>query len=173
MNKAVLMLAKLGECLGKQTEDMLSAKFGDAELKTTPGKQAKYIDCILCELDEKDARAVMKKCGAEGVSESIIRKAKKIYNASEGNIEDFLEGLNMNGIGGGKLRIHNGVIHAAYSTCCSCIPKALPDINKCYCEGSVGWFERIFFECFGKPVEVKLISTILEGAKDCRFEIRY
>ena len=55
---------------------------------------------------------------------------------------------------------------------CYCdIPYEAKKLNPLYCQCSAGWFQRLFSEVFEKPVAVKMINTITNGANECTFEI--
>lgn len=58
---------------------------------------------------EAVAEKVMKPCGYQCISSSIIDKTKKLYEKSK-NIDDFLQLLNEQHLGGGQLHINDGKI---------------------------------------------------------------
>ena len=35
------------------------------------------------------------------------------------------------------------------------------------------WYKELFETVLGKPVKVKIFNTILNGADECRFEIKF
>ena len=42
-----------------------------------------------------------------------------------------------------------------------------------YCHCSTGWYQSLFEAAFGKPVKVRLVQSILQGANRCEFEIEF
>ncbi len=113
---------------------------------------------------------VMKPCGSQCISGNTITKSKSIYAGAK-NLQDFLERLNERRIGGGHLYLRDGKIIGIYEKCYCGIAKATKDLSQLYCHCSAGWYDRLFSAVLEKPVEVKKICTILDGAKRCEFEI--
>jgi len=115
---------------------------------------------------------VMKPCGRQCIPGSFIARAKSIYAGAAG-IEDFLRLLNETRIGGGKLHIRDDKIIGIYEKCYCSLAKKVKDLSPLFCCCSEGWYEQLFSSVFEKPVEVKKLRTILDGADKCEFEISY
>lgn len=113
---------------------------------------------------------VMRKCGGSCLTKEVIDLAKNIYEKSD-DISQFLAGMNDIGIGGKNLHIENGKVIAIYKSCYCDIPYKTQNLNPLYCQCSAGWFQHLFSEVLGKPVSVKKVDTITNGAKECTFEI--
>ena len=115
---------------------------------------------------------VMKPCGRQCIPASGIKRAKSIYTQAAG-IEDFLSKLNETFIGGGKLHIKDSKIIGIYEQCYCGLAKRIKGLSPLFCHCSEGWYEKLFSSVFEKPVDVRLVRTILDGADRCEFEISY
>jgi predicted hydrocarbon binding protein len=149
---------------------------GILDEKTTPGKQSTYVKSVLSELENicvADVVAgVMKPCGYQCVSNNIVARAMDLHAESD-NLENFLRLLNAQRIGGGKLHITGGKIIGVYERCYCGLAKSVKELSPLYCYCSAGWYERLFSSIFEKPIEVKIVQTILDGSDMCVFEISY
>lgn len=134
------------------------------------------IKAIMTELarryDEETVARIMKPCGRQCIPKVFISRAISIYNESDG-IEDFLHRLNLTRIGGGQLHLRNGKIIGIYDKCYCGLVNTLKGLSPLYCYCSAGWYEQLFSSIFDKPVEVKKIATIPDGADHCEFEISF
>ncbi|OGN89624.1 MAG: hypothetical protein A2Z74_02750 [Chloroflexi bacterium RBG_13_46_9] len=149
---------------------------GTLDEKATLKKQSDYLKSMLYEL-EKTCTAdvvinVMKTCGYQCISDSMISKAKHLYIGSK-NLEDFLRLLNEQRIGGGRLHINDGKIFGIYEKCYCGLAKSAKGLSPLYCNCSAGWYERLFLSIFEKPIKVRKVQTILDGSNTCLFEINY
>lgn len=176
-NRAERVLNQVQMLCSKNSYDDLIEKIGLLEKKATITKQGKYIKSILDELystqGEDICEKIMRPCGYDCISHSLIKKAKDMYKESNYDLEAFLSMLNSNRIGGGNLHIENGSIISVYEKCYCGIPKAVKDMPKAYCECSAGWFEKLFSSVFEKSVNVERVQTILSGSDKCTFKINY
>ena len=168
MNKA----ERIVDNMAAENVSVVCTEIGVIEENATPKKQANYINEILNTAESKGIcmTETMRKCGGCCLSASTVNTAKKLYAKSE-NIEGFLVSLNEVHIGGGHLHLSDGKIIGIYKECYCNIPKQIGNLNKTYCECSAGWYARLFSEVFGKDVTVKILDTIVNGAKECTFEI--
>lgn len=160
---------------GEGTYTKLIEKYGEVPTKGTTSKQAKYVRDIINELEKKEEgliKEIMQPCGHKCISKKTINDAKVLFNKAE-NIEDFLNLLNENGIGGGYLHIKDKKIIGIYDKCYCGMAKVAKDMPVAYCNCSAGWFEKLFSESLSKNVKVEKIQTILGGADTCIFEIEY
>lgn len=170
MNKATRILANM------LPDDKLSvtAALGAIPEDADPDRQAQYINDLLNHAETEDIpmHGVMAKCGGNCLAQEIIDLAKDLYEKS-GDIHTFLAGMNDLGIGGKNLHVKNGKVIATYKGCYCDVPYKVKGLNPTYCQCSAGWFQRLFSEVLGKPVSVKTVDTITNGAKECTFEIDY
>ena len=175
-NKVERVLESINNELGNEIYNNLISKVGTIGDKPTPAKQGKYMKILLDELSlnygVEATKKIMRPCGYQCISNTAINTAKLLHKKYD-NIEDFLNILNENHIGGGYLHIKDNKIIAIYDKCYCGIPKSAKDISSIYCECSVGWFEKLFSSVFEKEVDVKRIDTILNGADKCTFEITF
>jgi len=175
-NKVDRILESIKTTIGTDGYNSIVADCGVLDLNATPNKQAKYIkkvmDKIIETQGEEVAEKVMKPCGYQCISASIIEKAKKLYEKS-GNIDGFLQLLNEQHIGGGHLHTKDGKIIGVYNTCYCGLAKQAKDMSPAYCYCSTGWFEKLFSSVLRSPVKVKKIQSILGGADKCIFEISF
>ena len=115
---------------------------------------------------------MMRPCGYRCVSDRTIEKAKSLYVNST-DLPEFLQKLNERRIGGGQLRLEGDYIVGIYGRCYCGLAKSAKDLLPDYCECSSGWYEKLFSTVTGKAVTVIRRGTILSGAPECIFEIRW
>ena len=168
MNKAKRII----DNMERENAIVICSKIGTIEEKSTPLKQARYINDILNVAEKMNIGMTntMRKCGGYCLSANAVKTAKKLY-AKSNNVTEFLNLLNEADIGGKNLRISGDKIIAVYKKCYCNIPKKVEGLNKNYCECSAGWYMRLFSEVFEKKVNVEIIDTIVNGASECTFEI--
>ena len=168
MNKAKRLIENMDE----KVADRVRSKIGDIDEKATPRKQARYVNEVLNTVAEENVCMVdtMRNCGACCISANAVKIAKKLY-AKSNSIEEFFVLLNEADIGGQNLHIVNGKIIAIYKKCYCNLPKKIDNMNPVYCECSAGWYKKLFSEVFEREVKVQIIDTILNGARECVFEI--
>lgn len=168
MNKAIRILENM-DSDGRQS---IVAALGEIPENADLGRQAQYINDLLnyAETNMIPMQDTMRKCGGNCLGKEAIELAKNIYEKST-TIDEFLVGMNDIGIGGGNLHIEQNKVIAIYKNCYCDIPYETKKLNPLYCQCSAGWFQRLFSEVFGKPVSVKKINTITNGASECTFEI--
>ena len=134
------------------------------------------IRSILAEMektcDEEVIARIMESCGRQCIPKSYISRAKSLNDTTD-NIEDFLEKLNETRIGGGQLHLRDGKIIGVYDKCYCGLVSKLKGLSPLYCYCSAGWYEQLFSSVFARPVIVKKIATIPDGADHCEFEISY
>jgi Family of unknown function (DUF6144) len=127
-------------------------------------------DMVACIGVEK-AKLVMEPCGQQCIGQSILEKARSLYNKAS-DIDEFIDKLNEAHIGGGKLRRENNIIHASYEQCyCGSVSKSRTPISTVYCQCSCGWYKQLFESTLAKPVKVELVDSIIHGADKCQFII--
>ena len=175
-NKADRILENIKTTTGMDSYNSVLTACGVLELKESPNKQAKYINLILKKINEtqgkETAKRVMKPCGYQCISNSVIEKAKKLHEKSS-DIDDFLKLLNEQHIGGGQLHRRDGKIIGVYNTCYCDFPKQTKDMSPVYCYCSAGWFEKLFSSILGDSVKVNILQSILDGSDKCIFEISF
>ena len=170
MNKATRILSNMTS----EDHKAVTTALGDISEEADLSIQAQYINDLLnyAETNDIPMQSVMRKCGGNCLSQEVISLAKNLYEKSS-TIDQFLAELNGIGIGGRNLHIENGKIIAIYKNCYCDIPYEIKKFNPSYCQCSAGWFEHLFSGVFERPVSVKIIDTITNGAKECTFEIDY
>ena len=167
---------------GKDPSSVLDTDLSDYQKLKTPLQKARFIKALMEDLLGKTSRAranrIMRECGyvyqsgvSQCVGEPMVKKAKKLYKESK-NIKEFLAKLNANHVGGGHLRLKQGVIEASYDRCyCGAVSKAKERIPLTYCYCATGWYRRIFEEALSRPVKVEVLQSIANGADRCEFRI--
>jgi predicted hydrocarbon binding protein len=137
------------------------------------GRTQEWITQLIAGLDEKvDEKtriAILEQCGRQCQTQSLIQKARKIYENSR-NTEEFLEKF-------GKTYRHlhreGDRVYIIYPRCyCSQVNK-LPKgrLSGTYCNCSRGWAKALFEGAMGRPVEVLMEKSIISGDDQCRFRI--
>jgi hypothetical protein len=141
-------------------------------------QRAEWISSAVQRLEKEVGKAtaikVMQACGMKCCGPTQQKRAKQFMEESH-SVEELLAKLNAAGIGGGRLKLkNNSTISGGYDWCyCGRVKhtkKPFPTDTYCHC--STGWYQSLFEAAFGKPVEVTLKQSILQGAESCEFEIR-
>ena len=120
-------------------------------------------------VDKETIKKILEQCGRQCQSQSFIKKAKAIYEKSK-NTNDFLNKL-------AKvykhLRREGNKVYIVYPKCyCSQVNK-IPKgkLSGTYCNCSRGWVKALFEGATGKPVEVNMKKSVINGDDQCKFEV--
>ena len=144
-----------------------------SEVNEMTGRTEKWIadliDGLDNNVDKKTIAKILEQCGRQCQSQSLIKKAKAIYEKSK-NTDDFL-----NKLGQVYKHLHRkgNEIYLVYPKCyCSQVNK-LPKgkLSGTYCNCSRGWAKALFKGATGKPVEVIMEKSIINGDDQCKFEV--
>ena len=133
----------------------------------------RWITCLIAGLDENVEKErivkVLEQCGRQCQSESFINKTRNIYQKSK-NTDEFLDKL-------GKVYKHlhreGDNVYIIYPKCfCSFVNKISPGkLSATYCNCSRGWAKALFEGAMGKPVDVIMEESIVNGDEKCKFRI--
>jgi len=120
-------------------------------------------------VDKETIIKILEQCGRQCQSQSFIKKAKAIYEKSK-NTDDFLNKL-------AQVYKHmhreGNKVYIVYPKCyCSQVNK-IPKgkLSGTYCNCSRGWAKALFEGATGKPVEVNMKKSIINGDDQCKFEV--
>lgn len=130
------------------------------------------LDEILKQLQElsndAERKDILEKRGRSCIGKAFLKKAEKAAKntSSEQEIlEHLVKSIRM-------LSKKNGNLYMVYPKCyCHHVKKYKGKIPEYYCNCSVGWIKELFKTALGREVNVKIISTILWGASECKFRI--
>jgi predicted ArsR family transcriptional regulator len=138
-----------------------------------PGRTQKWITALMAGLDEnvdEETRAkILEQCGRQCQTTAFIKKAKQIYEKSR-NTDEFIERFSQVYK---HLHKEGNKIYITYPRCyCSQVNK-IPKgkLSGTYCNCSRGWAKALFEGATGKPVEVKMEESIINGNNQCKFRI--
>jgi predicted ArsR family transcriptional regulator len=130
---------------------------------------AALIDGLDEHVDEKTRALVLEQCGRQCQSQSFIKKARDIYKKSR-NTDDFLEKL-------GRVYKHlhreGDAVYIIYPRCYCSQVKKIPKgkLSGTYCNCSRGWAKALFEGALGRPVEVAMEKSMINGDNECRFRV--
>jgi len=133
----------------------------------------KWISCIIEGLDEhvdeETRREILERCGRQCQSQSLIKKAQSIYRKSK-NVDEFLDEFKKVYK---QLHREGDKVYIIYPKCyCSFVNKIPPvELSATYCNCSRGWARALFEGVLGKPVEVIIEKSIVNGDDECRFRL--
>jgi predicted hydrocarbon binding protein len=130
---------------------------------------ATLMDGLAKNIDEKTLAMVLEKCGRQCQSQGFVKKARSIYQKSN-STEEFLEKL---GQIYKHLQVEGNKVYIVYPRCyCSQVNK-IPKgkLSGTYCNCSRGWAKALFEGALGKPVEVNMEKSIVNGDDQCKFRI--
>jgi predicted hydrocarbon binding protein len=120
-------------------------------------------------VDEETRAKVLEQCGRKCQSQKFVKKARGIYEKSR-NLDEFLERF-------GEIYKHlhreGDKVYVIYPKCyCSSVSK-IPkgQLSGTYCNCSRGWTKELFEGALGRPVEVIMEESIMNGDDQCRFRI--
>jgi predicted ArsR family transcriptional regulator len=138
-----------------------------------PGRTEKWITTLMegldKNLDKGTIAKILEQCGRQCQTQSSIKKARDLYQKSK-NTDEFLDRL-------AKVNKHihreGDKVYLIYPKCyCSQvnnIPKGR--LSGTYCNCSRGWAKALFEGTIGKPVEVTMEKSIINGDDQCKFRI--
>lgn len=119
------------------------------------------------------ATMMMRECGRGCCGERRAQSARQWWESST-SLEEFLQRLNENHLGGGRLKLVDpATIAGGYDRCyCGQVKQArMPFPTQTYCQCSAGWYQQLFETALGESVRVELVQSILSGARSCEFLI--
>lgn len=139
-------------------------------MSTRMGKWiASLVDGLDKHVDAETTAKILEQCGRQCQSQSFVKKTRDIYKKSK-DINDFLGKF-------GKVYKHlhreGDKVYIVYPKCyCSHVNK-IPKgkLSATYCNCSRGWAKALFEGALGRPVEVVMKETIVNGDKQCKFQI--
>jgi len=120
-------------------------------------------------VDKETIAKVLEQCGRRCQSQSLIKKARSIYEKSK-NMDEFLDNF-------GKVYKHlhreGNNLYIVYPKCyCSIVNKISPGkLSATYCNCSRGWAKALFEGALKRPVEATMEQSIRQGDKQCKFKI--
>ena len=120
-------------------------------------------------VDKETIIKILEQCGRQCQSQSLIKKAKAIYEKSK-NTDDFLNKLAQVYK---HLHREGNKVSVVYPKCyCSQVNK-IPKgkLSGTYCNCSRGWAKALLEGATGKPVEVNMEKSIINGDDQCKFEV--
>ncbi len=168
------LLESISTVIGTDASKTYAEGSGSQGTGESASQEAEHIKAILGDLVAKHgqdkARSIMRPCGHQCISGSIIKDAKAAYKRTEG-LQAFLDELNSNHIGGGQLHLVGDVIVGIYDHCYCNTARDTKNMSPVYCECSAGWYEKLFSSVFEKPVGVVVKKSIVRGDATCEFEI--
>jgi predicted hydrocarbon binding protein len=117
-------------------------------------------------LGEKEKIRILEACGRACARKSSIQTALE----NRGDLEKFLAA--MRGlIGEGNVQREGKRVQLAWNQCYCPNVRALDKVPPLYCNCSRGWVKEMFETALGKPVDVKLLTSIKRGDKECRLVV--
>lgn len=127
-------------------------------------------------LGKNKSISIMTECGSKCCGTGQRNTAKRLMNESK-SIEDFVNKIANYEVKDGELEyklIDKNTIVARHNRCFCGQVKGFNELfkNDTYCQCSVEFNRQFFQAAFNKPVEVKLVQSILNGATCCEFNIK-
>jgi len=100
---------------------------------------------------------------------TLIKKAKRIYEKT-GSTDKFIEKFSRVCK---HLHKEGDKIYVTYPRCyCSQVNKGPKGkISATYCNCSRGWIKALFEGATGKPIEVRMEESMINGNNECKFRI--
>jgi predicted ArsR family transcriptional regulator len=136
-------------------------------------RMERWITCLIDALNEHidaETRAkILEQCGRQCQSQNFVKKARDIYKKSK-NIGDF---LNKFGEVYKHLHKEGDNVYIVYPKCYCSFVNRIPSekLSSTYCNCSRGWAKELFEGALGRPVEVAMEKSIVNGDDQCKFRI--
>ena len=119
-------------------------------------------------VDEERLASILECRGRTCISATYIKKAKDAAKDAK-DIDEFLDNLTR---AVRMLKREGDEVYMVYPKCyCHKIKGFEGDIPDNYCCCSVGWVKEMFEQALGRPVEVKLETSVLRGDETCRLRV--
>jgi len=177
-NNLVPYLRKLAKNLDELVgEDIRRSVLKDCETvtsKTNKVKRAQMMKEIMIRMDkliDKDAAIkIRENCACK--PKVFLKTSIDIYEKYP-NIEDYISELQKTHYAG-KLKIEDNVIACNFGSgkcVCGMVKSAKEAIPILWCECCKGHVKWLFEGTFKKTLKVEMISSIVSGSDDCRFNI--
>jgi predicted hydrocarbon binding protein len=176
-------MTRFKRCIDAEAGAAVSAKVviktDDFDATSNYAQKAEWIRNAVQRLENEAGKAaainVMQACGRKCCGPTQQKRAKQFMQESN-SVKELLAKLNEAGIGGGRLKLKSkNTIAGGYDRCyCGRVKQTQkPFPTDTYCHCSTGWYKSLFEAAFDKPVKVKLLQSILQGADSCEFEIEF
>ena len=127
------------------------------------------IDGLDEHIDEETRAKVLEQCGRQCQTASLVKKARNIYKQSK-NLDEFLKKF---GEVYKNLHKEGDSVYIVYPKCyCSFVNK-IPSANlsATFCNCSRGWAKELFEQALGKPIDVIMEESIVQGDEQCKFRL--
>ncbi|MBN2379585.1 hypothetical protein JXM67_07265 [candidate division WOR-3 bacterium] len=119
-------------------------------------------------IDEERLAQILEERGRACLPEAMLAKAKKAAKDAR-NDKEFLDNLEKVYP---MLKREDNEVYAVYPECyCPGMKELVRDAPDYYCCCSVGWVKEMFEQALGRPIEVKLESSVIRGDAECRLRI--
>ena len=119
-------------------------------------------------VDEERLASILEQRGRACISDTYIKKAKAAANDAK-DIDEFLDNLAK---AVRMLKRKGDEVYMIYPKCyCHKIKGVVGDVPRSYCSCSVGWVKEMFEQALGRPVEVRLEASVLQGDEVCRLRV--
>ncbi len=127
------------------------------------------IDSLDEHVDEGACREALEQCGRACIPTSTVRKARALYEKSEG-LEDFLERY---ATVNEHLHVEEGGGYMVYPRCYCSLVNKIPrgELSATWCNCSRGWVKELFEFATGRPVDVVLEKSVVKGDDGCRLMV--
>ncbi len=129
----------------------------------------KVVEGIDEHTDSETCARILEACGRQCAPESLVRKAREIYEDSE-DIGAFLARL---GDVFEAVQVEDDRVYVVYPQCYCEQIEGIPidQIPDAYCNCSVGWVKELFEGALGRSVQVRRVKSVVAGDAECRFEV--
>jgi len=169
-------LCGLCACVGLPVAASASDKL-DPEFKTLQRtvefvhlRFAKLIDLLKHQLDIHEMKALLEELGRE-----CSREFAAIYGNYKGDLDGFLKMCRRDW----KMSCEHDpmtkkvVTYGEKTGKCFCPFVDESRMSPAFCNCSLGWQKETFSAVIGKPVEAKILSSVLRGGRSCDFAVFY
>lgn len=132
---------------------------------------AQAVGRAMAEFAAEEMPAAMAGCCC-GPNAGHLKESRDAWRDAGENLTQFvcLRNRQMKGAAGFELR--EGKLYLSYPACyCSLVKNSALPLPLEYCLCSREFTRRVFAETFGRPVEVRVLSSIKSGGQQCLFEV--
>ncbi len=159
-------------------EEMLNAMFQDYSPSLSGANRAQWVLRMIQRLEREIGHEstinILEQSGRQSCSIHFKNTVKKLKNESD-SIKSFVNKLQEKYKRSSFFELSNNkTIIGGHRRCYNIIKSATKPIDsQTYCYCCVGHNKEFYESALGKPVEVKIIETVMTGGDTCKFKIKF
>lgn len=132
---------------------------------------AQAVGRAMAEFTPEELPAAMAGCCC-GPNAGHLKEARDAWRESGEDLAQFVRLRNQQMQGAAGFELRDGKLYLSYPACyCSLVKHSPLPLPLEYCLCSQEFTRRVFAQTFGRPVQVRVLSSIKSGGQQCLFEV--